>query len=261
MSTVRITTAFNVGLDFETAPFHRRMMAWIIDFVLLYCYMSLMRNLFYTQWHFQTGDAMGLDILVVTLPMLLYPLLTETILNGQTLGKKIMKIRVISLEGGEPHFGQYVMRWITRFFEWPLYFGYIFWGAQILIVLLLLTGFLGIGVLVVFLVTSRHQRLGDLIAGTAVVDAVSRLNLGDTIFLDVANAKYAVSFPQVMRLSDNDINTINIVLNGLKKKSGRDAADRVACKIKEVLNIDSALPTRGFLETLLVDYNYLATRE
>ncbi len=45
------------------------------------------------------NDSIGLDIIVVSLPMLLYSLITEILLNGQTLGKKLMNIRVVSLDG------------------------------------------------------------------------------------------------------------------------------------------------------------------
>ena len=38
------------------------------------------------------------------------------------LVKKCLGIRVMSLEGGQPTVSQYLVRWATRFFEWPLVF-------------------------------------------------------------------------------------------------------------------------------------------
>ena len=110
MSTVQINTAFNVDLDFEVAPFHKRLVAYLIDFALLAIYLISMKHLLYDEFNLETEKSIGLDILIISLPMLLYSLLTEVLLNGQTIGKKVMKIRVISLVGGEPTFGQFILR-------------------------------------------------------------------------------------------------------------------------------------------------------
>ena len=123
MSTVQINTAFNVGLDFEIAPFHKRLFAYLIDFALLAIYLFGMKYLLYELFNLSREKSSGFDILIISLPMLFYSLLTELLLNGQTFGKKLMQIRVISLEGGEPTFGQFILRWITKFFEWPFLFG------------------------------------------------------------------------------------------------------------------------------------------
>jgi hypothetical protein len=68
-------------------------------------------------------------------------------------------------------------------------------------------------------------------------------------------------FPEVMRLSDRDINAIKSVVNQLHKTNRFETASRVAYKVKEVLKIDTLMDTTDFLEKLLADYNYLATKE
>lgn len=68
-------------------------------------------------------------------------------------------------------------------------------------------------------------------------------------------------FPEVMRLSDRDINTIKGVLTQAAKNNNYEMCKRVSVKIKEVLNIDSNMYVDQFLEKLLEDYNYLATKE
>ena len=72
---------------------------------------------------------------------------------------------------------------------------------------------------------------------------------------------YTVLFPEVMRLSDRDINTIKTVLTQAKKSHNYDMCYRISMKIKEVLHIHSELQVDQFLEKLLADYNYLATKE
>jgi uncharacterized RDD family membrane protein YckC len=261
MPTVQIDTAFNVALDFEIAPFHKRLLAYFIDFGILAIYMFFMKYLLYTAFDLDMQDSIGLDILIITIPMLFYSLLTEMLLNGQTIGKKIMQIRVVSLEGGEPTAGQFLMRWITKAYEWPFLFGYVIASSVTLFIYMLYTGFFGIAVVIAILVTKKSQRLGDLAAGTVVVDARTNLTINDTIFVDVRSTNYVVTFPEVMRLSDNDINTIKSVLTQARKNHNHDICIRVEYKIKEVLKIDSSLSSIDFLEKLLEDYNYLATKE
>ncbi len=261
MPTVQIETAFNVELDFEIAPFHKRLLAYIIDFGILILYLFSMKYLLYTGFNMELDSSVGLDIIAISLPMLLYSLTTELLMNGQTIGKKIMQVRVVSLEGGEPTAGQFILRWITRFFEWPFLFGYMYASAVSLIVYVFYTAFFGIPVIIIILVTKKNQRLGDMAAGTAVVDARTSLGINDTIFMEVKKENYQVTFPEVMRLSDNDINTIKQVLTQARKNHNHDICIRVEYKIKDVLKIESRLSSIDFLEKLLEDYNFIATKE
>lgn len=261
MSIISIGTAFNIDLEFEIAEFHKRLLAYMLDFVLLVIYLYSMKYLLYTGFILSLEENMGLDILIISLPMLLYSLLTELWMNGQTVGKKIMGIRVISLEGGEPTLGQFMLRWITKFFEWPFFFGYIAFSNFNVVAYAFTTGLFGIAVVIIIAVSPRNQRLGDMIAGTVVVNAKSALTVADTVFMNINKTDYKVMFPQVMRLSDRDINTIKTVLTQAGKRNNYDMCHRVALKIKEVLNIESDLYVDQFLEKLLEDYNYLATRE
>ena len=260
MATVQINTAFNVGLDFEIAAFHKRLLAYIIDFGILIFYLFGVKSFMYDALLLNKANNVGFDILIVTLPMFLYSLLTELLMNGQTIGKKIMKIRVISLEGGEPTFGQFVLRWITKFFEWPFLFGYIAASRFDLYAYVLTTGFLGIVVVIVILINKKNQRLGDLAAGTVIVESKTLLSVADTIFINVNTQNYKATFPEVMRLSDNDINTIKTVLTQARKNNNHDICMRVEYKIKEVLKVESKLSSIDFLEKLLEDYNFLATK-
>lgn len=261
MSSVQINTVFNIDLEFEIAPFHKRLLAYLVDFILLIVYLYSMKTVLYDGFGLSSGNNMGVDIIVISLPMLLYSLFMELSMNGQTIGKKLMSIRVISLSGGEPTAGQYILRWITKFFEWPFLFGYIYFSNEMLLVYVIITGLLGIGVLIAITLTPKSQRLGDIAAGTVVIDTKSDMSVDDTVFIPIDNQNYKPHFPEVMRLSDNDINTIKTVLTQAKKRNSIELVTRVEFKIKAVLNIASDLPTLIFLEKLLEDYNYLATKE
>src|SRR6218665_1063133 len=118
MSIIQIDTVFNIDLEFEVAPFHKRLLAYLIDFVLLIIYLFCMQYFLENVINMDLSENTGYIIAFVTLPMFFYSFLAELLMNGQTIGKKLMGIRVISLDGGEPKIGQYMVRWITRFFEW-----------------------------------------------------------------------------------------------------------------------------------------------
>ena len=57
------------------------------------------------------------------------------------------------------------------------------------------------------------------------------------------------------------INAIKTVLSQAEVTRRYDTAHRIALKIKDVLKIESDLDVNVFLEKLLEDYNYLATKE
>jgi uncharacterized RDD family membrane protein YckC len=265
MSIIQINTAFNIDLEFDVAEFHKRLLAYIIDFILMIIYLWSMKSVMYYGFNLDFETNMGLDILVISIPLLFYSLLAELWMNGQTIGKKIMSIRVISLEGGEPTLGQYILRWITKFFEWPFLFGYIFFSKEDAFAYIFsyafVTGLFGIAVVIIIAVTPKNQRLGDLAAGTVVVNTKTQLTINDTIFMEVNKADYKVMFPAVMRLSDRDINTIKGVVTQANRSGNYEMCNRVAMKVKDVLKINTDMHPDQFLDKLLEDYNYLATKE
>jgi uncharacterized RDD family membrane protein YckC len=189
MSLIRIQTPFNIELEFEIAEFHKRLLAYIIDFGLLILYFIAMKHLYYgsgTPDYSYLESHIGIDILTISLPMLLYSLVCEVLMHGQTIGKKIMGIRVISLEGGEPHIGQYLLRWIFKAFEWPFFFGYVFFERHTLVSYIFFTGLLGIIVVIIIAVSKKSQRLGDVAANTVVVNTKTNLSVHDTVFMEVS---------------------------------------------------------------------------
>ncbi len=262
MSIIQIGTPFNIDLEFEIAEFHKRLLAYIIDFILMVIYVMSLKYFLYDGLGLDAGSSIGVDVLLVSLPMMLYPLLSELWMNGQSIGKKLLNIRVISLEGGEPTLGQYLSRWITRMWEWPFLFGYVALEHKMTIVAYIMaTAVLGVVVVIVVAVNGRSQRLGDMLAGTVIVNTQTSLTLNDTVFMQVKQTDYKVLFPEVMRLSDRDINTIKSVLTQAARKGNYDMCNRVARKVQDVLKISTGMYAHDFLEKLLEDYNYLATRE
>jgi uncharacterized RDD family membrane protein YckC len=262
MHPVAVATPFNIDLEFEIAPFHKRLLAWFADLVILLFYAKGMK-LFLSEGFFDHSRnyPIGADIFLVTLPMLFYHLIMESVFQGQSLGKKLIGIRVISLQAGEPNIGQYLLRWVFRIWEWPLVFGFVEMQSLGIYVQVVAAILLGLFVVIVIAVTNKSQRLGDLAAGTAVVEIRNKYSLNDTLFLEVSANDYKVKFPEVMKLSDRDINAIKTVLQQALVSRKFETAYRIADKIKNVLQVQSDMDVTVFLERLLADYNYLATKE
>jgi uncharacterized RDD family membrane protein YckC len=263
MPLIQIATIFNIDLEFEIAEVYKRIFAYLVDLTILIVFFLSMKYVYYGGFNAaDTGflrSRVGLDILTISIPMLLYSIVCEIMTHGQTIGKKLLDIRVISLDGGEPSLSQYLTRWMFKAFEWPFFFGYTVLSGESLFTYIIGTCFLGFIVVIFIGVSKNNQRLGDLAANTVVVNTRSPFTVDDTIFMDIKPENFVVKFPEVLKLSDRDINTIKNVINLFYKKHNREICVRVAIKVQNVLHIGTDMDSIDFLEKLLEDYNYLAS--
>ncbi len=200
------------------------------------------------------STAAGLFVIVI--PVLAYQLFFELFLNGQTIGKKLAGIKVIDVEGREPTWGQYITRWILCIGNLFVYIiPYIILKSPVLMIffmVLYLPDFL------CMIISAKSQRIGDFAAGTVVIDDNYVSSIDETIYQEIEDTSYIPLYPEVMRLTDRDINGIRNLLN--VKRPNRDSEHYiidVTQKIKSVLGIQSDLYPTDFLRQLLKDYNYL----
>jgi uncharacterized RDD family membrane protein YckC len=189
------------------------------------------------------------------LPVLFYHFFCEIVFNGQSLGKKAMSIKVISVDGGQPSVSQYLIRWVFRLADFPVWVlgaivtGALPWWCSVFL-------FSGLGCVII---SQKSQRIGDLVAGTIMIDTKTRTSWQDTVFTEL-EAGYQPRFPEVMRLTDKDINTLKSIIQTVKRKNDYNLSMRIAERIKAKLSIASDQDSLDFLETLLKDYNYYTTR-
>ena len=79
------------------------------------------------------------------------------------------------------------------------------------------------------------------------------------VFMEVAD-NYIPVFPQIMKLSDKDINAIKSILDTARKRGDFNLAALASEKVKNHLKIETSLSPFDFLDTLLKDYNYLSVK-
>src|SRR5688572_11440264 len=112
MSVVRVATNFNIDLEFTAAPFGRRLIAWALDLLLQVFYLLLASR--FLRWLMVQLDPSSDNdynlwaiVLILLLPFFLYHLVWEVFLKGQSIGKRIVGIRVVNIAGGRPSLSQF----------------------------------------------------------------------------------------------------------------------------------------------------------
>ncbi|MEZ4883612.1 MAG: RDD family protein [Chitinophagales bacterium] len=233
MERISIDTTQNVAIEYEAAGLGDRFIAGLIDYLILGMYLL---GMLYFIDIISSALPQWAIILIFIFPVWLYHLLCELFMNGQSIGKRQMNIKVININGLPVSFGSYFIRWLFRLIDVFMTFG-------------------GLAVLTIVM-NGKGQRLGDMAAGTAVVSLKSRKKLSDTLF-EFTDENYQVTFKQVQNLTDKDVSLIKEIMNDAKQTSNNQVILALVAKLKKLLDIESSLPARIFLETILKDYNHL----
>lgn len=264
MALFTVSTPFNIDLEFSLAAFHKRMLAWLIDLLIIFIYCYLM--LFFVYGN--VGDSLDsfedqfrvetvLRLFTITIPVMLYHLLFELFMNGKSPGKWFMGIKVMNKEGASATFSQLALRWILFLPNYFLVLIMYAYAPSYLLVIALILGIAALPDVISVAVSANSQRLGDLAAGTVIVDTRYKMNIAETIYMELDDQAYQPVFPQVLKLSDRDINGIRNLLHGKVTRDSENYMLRVAYRIEEVLGIKMNGDPLFFLQTLLKDYNYL----
>ncbi len=222
-------------IQYGLASVWERAIAWMFDLVL----MGLTSLIIW-----------GLQVLIIPrdgelalyfgiLPLIvLYSLLFELLNNGQSFGKKILKLRVIRMDGEKAGFYDYFMRWIFRALD--------------------IYGSLG-GVAVLGIISSTYsQRLGDLLANTVVVHVGKneRMPLENLLRLNRIE-NYKVSYPQVIKMPEEAMLIVKETITKYKtldNDAHTEAFEQLVKKMEKELNIKAPADREAFLKTLLKDY-------
>ncbi len=165
-TTIQIVTPENIAFDYQVAGPFRRWPAYLLDLAArfgLLLVIVVAANLL--DWLGAGALAVAAILLVWFLLEWFYGGFFESYWNGQTPGKWLLGIRVLTIHGQPINALQAVMRNVLRAVDmYPLISLQVF--GNLPPVYLFPTFFLG---LVVMSCNRRFQRLGDLVCGTMVV--------------------------------------------------------------------------------------------
>jgi len=233
MPELQINTTQNVKISFEAAGAGERLLAYILDMIVKIGYLVVAGYVFGVFENMDEWSQIGINTLL-GLPVMFYTLTLESLLEGQTLGKKAMKIRVVKIDGYQASISDYLVRWFFRIVDISMF---------------------GLGFFVIIF-SKRSQRFGDMAAGTAVISLRDQVSIDHTILEDLKE-NYKPTYPNVIKLSDNDARIIKETFNIAKASRDYNTLIKLRSKIVEVTEIKRIGSSDiEFIDTILKDYNY-----
>ncbi|MBI3959930.1 MAG: RDD family protein [Chloroflexi bacterium] len=258
-----IDTPESVTFAYEVAGIGNRFIAALIDTALLFAALLLLNLLVFVALGL-LGDLAAdsllgdeppswLGGLAIALYALLnfafywgYYILFEWLWNGQTPGKRFVKIRVLRMDGNPAGFVEVLLRNLVR----PVDF---------------LPGGYGLGLLVMLL-NEKSRRLGDFAAGTLVIRELADVSLDalaarSTSVAPEVDETLLLTFPEIRRLTSADYELVQETLARLRRGTiSQRAVDRLALTIAARLQTD-APQGRGqalrFLQQVAAAYRQL----
>lgn len=243
MKTIEIRTTQNVSIDYELANLTERIMAYFLDFVIYFVSYFIVIMFFISVLSpviEYIGEMIYLFFALFTIAgWVLYNLLMEVFNQGQTIGKRVMAVQVVRVDGKEPAFTDHLLRSVFMLVDSMFSFGVV---ASVLIAS-----------------SEKGQRFGDMAANTTVVrrKVRSRFLLQDILKIS-SLADYEPSYPEVRQLSESDMLLIKNVVNryeAFQNDSHRVAVRELVAKLTQTLGLKAA-PKNSieFLKTLIRDY-------
>jgi uncharacterized RDD family membrane protein YckC len=238
MKNIEIKTTQNVILQYELAELRDRILAFVIDFICMIVGISLISAIGFSAFASSETASIIFTIFLFCI-FIFYSLAFEVFNNGQSLGKMAMRIQVIKTMGGQASFSDYAARWVFRMVD--IYFS--FGGVACILIAS----------------SSRGQRIGDIVANTAVVKISSNINLTLKDLLTIRSQEsYKPQFVQGKHLVEQDVLLIKNALERYRKfnnQAHQEAIQLLAQKIKSVLGLqDVQMENRQFLVTIMNDY-------
>ncbi len=240
MPVIDLHTTQNVIIEYELASLRERFLAFFIDLFLFYLiYISLFILAVSTMGDWITGWGVQFLVMMQIAGLMLYHFLSLLWMNGQTLGKKAVSLRVVRIDGQEAGLGDYITRSLF----------------------LLLDFIFSAGSLGAILISStyRGQRLGDLAANTTVIRSKNKLHFQLNDILNIQTLDdYEPKYPAVKHLSESDVLLVKNTLS--RYQNWRNQAHAVAVNeaAKVVARQLDIKPPAGnqieFLKTIIRDY-------
>lgn len=233
MDNFQIETAQNVTISQNVAGVTDRILAFIVDNLIIAAYLFLVIFIF-SQMDV-LGDAAFLYYFTIGLPLLLYHLLWETFWNGQSPGKAALKLRVVKLDGSRPAFSNYLLRWLLRIVDIALGFG------SVAIITILFNG--------------KGQRLGDIAATTTVISEKSTAGMQSIVIHQLPD-NYVPKYPQVMVFKDQDIQSMKTIYRNALAYGSHHIIIKLSAKAAQLMEVSFDEKPIDFIKRVIDDYTF-----
>ena len=242
MQTIDVNTTQNVTIQYTLASVRDRILAFMMDALILFGSIAILSAIISYIFSGTSISGNVLTIIIVSL-FFFYSLSSEILLNGQSLGKRILGLKIVKITGNEPSVNDYLVRWAFRFID--------IWGSS--------------GTIAIMMISSgnRNQRLGDLMANTAVI----KLNPGTSVsFREILSFQtletYKPVYEGAKRFSEQDVLLIKQTVDRFVKynnQAHKDVLQLLSEKISSELGLEK-IPSNQvqFLKTVINDYVVLS---
>lgn len=175
-----------------------------------------------------------LFVLLIFVPTIFYYPLMETFSGGRSLGKMAMGLRVVRTDGGCPDVMAYFLRWVLLFID------------------------MGTGMacgLLCILLSRNSQRLGDMAAGTMVINEgalyASQIRMQELSFL---TTQYQPVFPSSQNLTPGQVEAIRTILVS-RSENRYDNLEALSQKVQKLVGPKPwAMAHEAYLTTVWRDY-------
>lgn len=286
-TVIRVETPEKIAFEYQAVGPSLRLFAYLLDLIFVamglvgfyFVFLLSMMLLAYLLEPLGLGElvgslalsSVGLAFVITAIVFWFYGAFLETVRNGQTFGKSVMNIRVISDDGSSIDGVQAVTRNLFRYLDimpfLPVSIWYVF---NLEDATLVFPSFL-IG-LVCMVVSPNFRRVGDLVAGTMVVLVEKKWVPELTRFSDARVQELANLIPAdfvVSRSLSRTLSSFVELSERMQPESLREIASRLATPLKRQFGFPaevdpvlllSALYVRTYSDLSEEDGSYLGTK-
>lgn len=235
MKTIEINTSFNVIIKFNLANVFERGAAYLIDLLIIWAIVGFI-SLF--AYQIASSPSPYLFLYFAAPLMFFYTIVSEVFSNGQTIGKKALKIQVVRIDGKRTKPIDFMMRWIFRLLD-------IYSSG----------GILGV---IVITASPQSQRLGDILANTCLIK-IKEVPETSLIFLNKLNElqKQQPVYTEVKNLTESDLMLVKEALSRYEQfpnQAHKEAISELVHRIESELQIKCTTAPKEFLKQLIKDF-------
>jgi len=226
---IKFTTPESVEIEFTLAGIGSRALALMIDYLILAFTLVILALIWSFTFQQVTdlgvsifGSNFGLWLIAISLLSFFfiytgYFVLFETLWHGQTPGKSIAKIRVVRDDGRPVGLQQSALRALLRPLDESLFIG---------------------AFLIIF--SNREKRLGDLAAGTIVIQAET-VDKSSSLTISEAAKSFHIQLREMADLSPLLPDDFAIIREYLLRRSGMSTKAKIALSLKLTQQVQSII--------------------